>query len=242
MKKKGLAILLTICIAFGLSACGENVIPEMTDEELQAVGEYAAITLMKYDANHRSRLVDISLLEEEKTEPALPTPTVEPADKEEGMKPVDDTPIANQAEKENAYSMEEVLGLPDGITVSYVNHEFYKKYPEDGENDYFAITPSTGKKLLALTFALNNISGQDRNADLLSAGCIFKITVNGDYTRRALTTMLPNDMSVYAGTIAAGESQEVVLLIEIEEDRVENLSSIVLNLKNESKTYTIQLF
>lgn len=241
MKKKGLAILLTICIAFGLSACGENVIPEMTDEELQAVGEYAAITLMKYDANHRSRLVDISQLEEEK-EPVVPMPTTEPVEKEEGMKPVDDTPVENRTEQENVYSMEEVLGLPDGVAVSFVGHEFCKKYAEDGENDYFAITPSVGKKLLVLKFSLNNTTGQERYVDLLSAGCVSKITVNGDYTRRALTTMLPNDLSTYTETIAAESSREVVLLIEVEEDRVENLSSIVLNLKNESKTYTIQLF
>ena len=71
MKKKGFALLITICMIFGLSACGENVIPEMTDEELQAVGEYAAITLMKYDANQRSRLVDIALLEEEEIDTVL---------------------------------------------------------------------------------------------------------------------------------------------------------------------------
>lgn len=237
-KKKGLALLIAAFMILELSACGENVIPEMTEEELQAVGEYAAITLMKYDANHRSRLVDISLLEEEEPEPVVPTVPEEP----EGMKPVADTPIVNQAETQNAYSMEEVMGLPNGITVSFTNYAFCAKYPDTGENDYFAVTPSAGRKLLVLKFSLDNISGQDVDVDLLSAGCIFKITVNGDYSRRTLTTMLLNDMATYMGTVPAGGSQEVVLVIEAEEERLENLSSIVLNLKNESKTYTIQLF
>ena len=37
--------------------CG-NEIPDLTEEESQRIGEYAAVTLLKYDANNRSRLVD----------------------------------------------------------------------------------------------------------------------------------------------------------------------------------------
>lgn len=237
-RKKSLALLITIAMIMGLSACGENVIPEMTEEELQAVGEFAAVTLMKYDASHRSRLVDISLLEEEVPESVVPIEPTEP----EGMRPTEDTPIENRTEIQNSYSMEEVMELPEGVTVSYVSHEFCDKYPNAGDNDYLAVTSSEGRKLLILKFSLDNASGQDTSVDILSTGCVFRITVNGDYTRRALTTLLPNDMSTYREMIPAGESKEVVLIIETEEERIENISSIVLNLKNELKTYTIQLF
>ena len=47
-----------MCVmALGMTACG-NEIPDLTEAESQRVGEYAAVTLLKYDANHRSRLVD----------------------------------------------------------------------------------------------------------------------------------------------------------------------------------------
>lgn len=241
MKKKAIAMALAAVLCTGLTACGENAIPEMTEDQLQAVGEYAAVTLMKYDANHRSRLVDLSLLEEEEPEPAV-SAAPEQTQEQGGMKPTDDTPVENRAEAQNSYSMEEVMGLADGVTVTFAGQEFCDKYPYEGENTYFAVTPSEGRKLLVLKFVLQNAGGQDADVDMLASGCVFRITVNGDYTRRALTTMLLNDMSTYVGTIGAGESREAVLVIETEKERTEDLSSIVLNLKNESKTYTIQLF
>lgn len=240
MKKKAIAMVLAAVLCLGLTACGKNAIPEMTEDELQAVGEYAAITLMKYDANHRSRLVDVALLEEETPKPV--SPVLPEAEEPSGMKPVDNTPIVSQPEVQNSYSMEEVMGLPSGVTASFTGQEFCEKYPYEEGNDYFAVTPSAGRKLLVLKFALENAAGQDMEVDLLASGCIYQITVNGDYTRRALPTMLLNDMSTYEGTVQAGGSQEVVLVIETEKERLEEVSSIVLNLKNESKTYTIQLF
>lgn len=49
------ALLCTMMLS--MTACG-NEIPNLTEEESQRVGEYAAVTLLKYDANNRSRLVD----------------------------------------------------------------------------------------------------------------------------------------------------------------------------------------
>ena len=40
-----------------MTACG-NEIPDLTEAESQRVGEYAAVTLLKYDATLRSRLAD----------------------------------------------------------------------------------------------------------------------------------------------------------------------------------------
>ena len=47
------ALLCTMMLS--MTACG-NEIPDLTEEESQRVGEYAAVTLLKYDANNRSRL------------------------------------------------------------------------------------------------------------------------------------------------------------------------------------------
>ena len=48
---------LLCAMMLSMTACG-NEIPDLTEEESQRVGEYAAVTLLKYDANNRSRLVD----------------------------------------------------------------------------------------------------------------------------------------------------------------------------------------
>ena len=56
-KKRIVCGALLCVMALGMTACG-NEIPDLTEAESQRVGEYAAVTLLKYDANNRSRLVD----------------------------------------------------------------------------------------------------------------------------------------------------------------------------------------
>ncbi len=236
-RKKGLALILAISTLAGLSACGENAIPEMNQAELQKVGEYAALTLMKYDAANRSRLVDISLLEEETPVVSVPIQDTEPMK----MKPTEDIPIISQTERKNAYSMEEVMGLPEGMTVTFQGWEVCEKYPNEGTDNYFVLTATEGNELLVLRFLLTNDSGLAANVDTMTGSCSFYVTLNDADTERALTTVLLEDMSTYAGTFQPGEGRELVLMVEASEQVLENISSVVLELKNELKTYTIRL-
>lgn len=240
MRKRLTAALTAGVLILSLTGCGENQIPDLTDEQLQIVGEYAAITLMKYDSNHRSRLVDYTdmLLAPEPVPEVTPTPTPqEPA----GMDPVDDTPVIGPSGgTSNVYTMAEVLELPEGVSVQYVGAEFHDKYPE-GDVVGFALTAAAGKKLLVLNFSLTNAGEQDAAIDLLSKDAEFRITVNGDYTRKVLPTILENDLSTYMGTVPGAGSVGTVLVIEVDASVEGNLSSISFDLKNGEKAYTIQL-
>lgn len=237
MKKRIIMTLAAGLLAMSLTGCGENQIPEMTDEQMQMIGEYAAVTLMKFDASNRSRLVDISLLGlPDPTPEPEPTPTPPPA----GMDPVDDTPIVNAgAGTSNTTTMEDVLELPESLSVTYMGEALYKTYPE-GDPESLSMTAIEGRQFLVLNFSITNGSEQEQAVDFLSMAPEFRITVNGDYTRKALMTAF-NDMALYRGSIPAYQSVPVVLIIEIEDADAANLSSISLNLKNASKTYTIQL-
>ena len=235
--KRCRAVLLAAAILlFGLTGCAENQIPDLTDEQIQQVGEFVAITMMKYDAGHRSRLMDLPEMEE--TGETAPKPE-EPA----GMAPVDDTPVVNSAgietaEKELEYSMEEVMGLPEGVSVLFTDTEICNDYP--GESDSFNMSAGDGKKLLVLHFSIANAGQQEQELDLLSSGTVYRITVNGEYSRRALTTMLLDDMTSYQGTIPAGESAEAVLIIEIE-GSLSTVTSLTLDAKNGDMTQTTEL-
>lgn len=239
MRRRLSAVLAAGLLILGLSGCGENQIPEMTDDELRMVREYTAVTLMKYDANSRSRLVDYSQMliiyqssaaQGQEQEPQQP----------DGMDPVDNTPIVGGPTGNGAqsYSMEDVLGLSEGVSIVYTGQALYDAYPED---DAFAISASEGKQLLVLEFVIINASDQDQSIDILSLAPDFRITVNGDYTRKAMFTMSEEDLALYQGTIPSMESASTVLVIELDDERAENLSSISLSLKNDSKACTIQL-
>ena len=80
-----------------------------------------------------------------------------------------------------------------------------------------------------------------REDHLLNTNSRYIITVNDSIRANALTTMLPNDMSTYEETLEPGQSQELVLLLEVNEDVAGAVQTIALRLKNASNEYTIQL-
>ena len=131
---------------------------------------------------------------------------------------------------------------PEGVSITYEDYMVADSYPEDGvEDDYFALDASMGKKLLVLRFHLTNGSEQEETIDLLNTNSRYIITVNDSIRANALTTMLPNDMSTYAETLEPGQTQELVLLLEVNEDVAGAVQTIALRLKNASNEYTIQL-
>lgn len=242
--KTGLAAaVLCLGICSGLTGCGENVIPELTESDIQTIGEYSAFILMKYDASNRSRLVTLppetTPVEAEQTEPEMPPETEEPS----GMGPVDDTPVTDVSREEDPGSMEDVLRLAEGVRVSYAGAELCDTYPHNEEIWEVVVNASSEtKKLLVLRFCFSNETEQEQIVDIASQKDLtFRITVNEDYRCNAMMTLLLDDMMTFKESISAGESAEAVLIIEVEQKRMEDIVSISLNLKNDEKAYTIRL-
>ncbi len=237
MKKRKIAM---ICLsAVLLAGCGDAM-PEMTDEQAELIGEYAAITLMKYDAAGRSRLVDLSQIEEKAEEPSvaqtIPVPE-QPAEKE-----TPETPVVDKTVKEEltAESLGSCLDLPEGVSLLYDGYDLEASYQTGAS--HLAVEASDGNQLLVLHFTLRNTSGADQEIDLLGTQNTYRVTVNDDYVRNVQMTMLDNDLSTYSGTLSNGGTEGVVLLAEVESNRIAGVDSLALNLKNGSEAYTIRLF
>ncbi|MCM1089619.1 MAG: hypothetical protein NC413_02150 [Muribaculum sp.] len=241
MKRIGIGI---VCVAALLmTGCGAEL-PEMTDEELNTVGEFAAITLLKYDVNARSRLVDASVLEElqntpEPEVPSVPEPEPEPEPEPVTEVPVVDNSAASDMEETMADSLESFLELPAGVKLDFAEYEICESYSEEGRQ-YLSLDASEGKELLVLHFTLRNASGSDQSINLLGRKDQCRITVNGSVTRTVLPTLLTNDLATYKGTLENDASEDVVLLIELSHEELANVTSISINFKNEVNAYTIQ--
>ncbi len=237
---------MTLAMALGMTACG-NAIPDMAAADMQAVSEYAAITLIQYDTGHRSRLVDLELVAQEEArrqaEAEAQRREEEAAQEGAGMRPAENTPVigADGRPESEPISMEEALNLPEGVTVTYVDMAVCDSYPQ-GDETFFAMTAGDGNRFLVLKYELYNGSGQEQYIDILSQGAVFNVTANGSFTRRALTTMLMDDLTSYRGTVAAGGTVEGVLVVEAESSVADSVASLSLNLKNDSKTFTAQYF
>ncbi len=242
IKKKIAMLFVTVMLMVSVCACAENQIPDMTKEEMQQIGEYVGVTLMKYDAAHRSRLVE---LKDEPINPqTTPIPTAEP--EQGGMDPVEDTPVIDNTGGSNvtatSYTIEEVLRLEEGLRLVFKGQEVCEYYPKDTGSNYFSINAAEGKKLLVLNFILSNTSDKSINVDMLSSDVKFRIAVNGDYSRRVLTTVLENDMSTYVGSLASGDNKEVVLLIEVTDDKANAITAVDLKVQNDTMSCTIKVF
>ncbi len=233
---------------FLLTGCG-NMLPEMTTQQEQAMGEYAAMILLRYDANSRSRLVPLPPetweSDEEKTEPVT-APEENTADEPQGMDPVADTPVVdaegNVTQSGGAGSLESLFGLPEGVQLTFTGTQVAASYPEgEQREDFFALDAARDKSLLILHYTLSNQSGAEQAVDLLSRDATFKITVNGSYTRSALMTLLMDDMATFVGTLGAGDSRELVLVIEIDQSMAESVTSVSLEAKTDSQSFSAPL-
>lgn len=244
MKKRYLRYSIIIMVmSFLFTGCGVKF-PDLTAEEQQVIGEYAANLLLKYDANHRSRL----MTREELKVAELREQELEEARKElagEGMDPVEDTPVIEIGQSGTgggASSVEEFLGLPQGVLISYQGYIICDSYPEEGKMDsFFTLDATEGRKLLVLNFRMENKNQSGVPVDLLGQSVLMRVIMDGKLTRNSLITMLEEDFSTYRGEIAAGEYVDTVLLVEVEEDMAESLSALQLSVKKNGETITISL-
>lgn len=242
-KMRVLPVILLMGIAVMISGCGDQI-PDMTEEQFQAVEEYTARLLLSHDVNYQSRLVDLEFLAtEESLEVSVPTATPQPENS--GMDPVEDTPIKDLTDGQNTadhniMSLEEILEFPEPISLSYEGYEVTESYSGSITGEYFTLDADAGKQLLVLHFSLRNQGEGTETADTMSKSLLVDISVNGISTY-SLTTLLENDLTVYYENLNPGENREAVILAEYETQSLMDIASIEINVKNEDKNATIRL-
>ncbi len=227
--------ILIMCLIL-LSGCGS--LPEMTQEQENAIVEYAAGLLIKNMKDYDSRLVDLSLYNE------VEENTQETGDTEEeagGMDEVADTEVIDRVDGETYGSMDTLL-MPEGMTITFVESRVTDTYPDDGSGDpFFALDAAAGKKLLVLEFSVRNTTDEDKVLDIFGIEKKCVVTVNDNAQSMTLSTMLLDDLSTYVGTVAAGEEISLVLLAEMEPSVLEQIESIKLKVTTDSGSVTTLL-
>lgn len=236
---------ITVCILTAglfLSGCG-NQIPDMTEEEQTLIVSYAAEVVERHDSNHPVRLESEELVEQKKEEKARKEAKKEQLRqeeeaKEEAEKNKQDT--SQMSEQETGRTLNDAIGM-EGFVFSYEGYELDDSYPNSGEESYFEMDATEGKKLLVLKFLAQNLASEEKELSMVTSGLRFKVMAGGK-TQNALTTMLLNDFSNFSGTIQGNGTQEMVLICEVPAyDTSADIGGIVLIVKSEDKTATISL-
>lgn len=231
-------IMCIFCFAL-LSGCASY--PNLTDEEMDLVAEYAAGLLLQHSEKADNRLMKVEdallVLESEKQEEAE-KPAVEK--EEEPEKPQEetpdkpeepDTPVTDNTQQEVVSGpMNEVLGLSNFTLVSN-GYEIKDSYP-DGSGAFFALDATDGNKLLVMKYTLSNNGTESTAVDMLSSSSKFRVSLNGNGYKHAMSTMLLDDLSTYVGNIASGATVELVLISEWKEEELSNMSNLTLYISN----------
>ena len=211
---------------------------------MRKVEEYAAGLLLKYDANYSGSMVTEEEYAEEQAKlerrAAMQAQAAELRRQEEAAKEDDtgeETDTGDDSGEvlppEPVYTdIDEFFGV-SGIDIESQGYTVCDKYPEaTAEGDWQGIvTASPGNKLVVFKFSAVNSSAEDRLLDMASLDAHFAFKLGDGSTKAALTTLLLNDLSSCRETISAGASDELVLLIEVEESKAD-ISPVTMVMRN----------
>lgn len=234
------AALMLACL---LGGCGGDF-PQLSDEQMDAAGEYAANLLLKYDSDYRRRLMTLEEMEKESQKRAAwaVKPPAEEGTQEQQPVEIIPQPGDNTGGLPDTGikygTLEDYFAFPDGVDIRYTGYRVCNSYPED-QSSFFSLDASAGKDILAIEFELSNQGEAAQTIDLMNRKGSYRITVNGSYSRSQLTTLLDNDMATFQGRVLPGEVQQLVLLAEIDEGM--EVSTLTIRLKNDAIESTIQL-
>ena len=137
-------------------------------------------------------------------------------------------------------SIEEFLGL-SGFGFVYAGFDIMNDYPEDSMDFVPYISASEGGDLCVVYFNVTNMSSDTNTLDILNMVPMtyFKLAINGDNFHSVLRTLLEDDMAVYEGDFAPGETKRLVLITEVREGT--QISAVNLRITQGSDSLTKSL-
>jgi hypothetical protein len=94
---------------------------------------------------------------------------------------------------------------------------------------------------LVLHFSIENTAEEDYTLNLIADNMSAKITVNDSLTGNGLNTMLPDDLLSYYDTIAAGQTEDAVILAQLSESAAQELSTINVKISSSSGSVDLKI-
>ena len=228
--KKLYGFIMVFLMVVMLAGCTSENIP-ITEEESDAIAQYCAHLLLKYDKNKVDdrKLMDKDELEDyykelEKANPTpvpseKPTPTPE-ITKEAKPTSTDDTgkdkkpsptpdDTANRSE-----SLTELYGMK-GFEVKYKSGSLAKTY---NENDYSTITARDGEMIFSALFEIKNTEKDSKKFVSSDSNVKYVLYCENGNIYSPQISMLSNDIQFLSDEIGAKKDFAAVLLFMVSEN------------------------
>ncbi len=234
MKRWKLATI--ILFVFLLSGCVQK--SDVTEEQSDAVAEYMAGLLLKYDEEYDRSLTPIeeikatetNIVGEEATD--VPTPTVALEDNSTNSNS-DENDVDNQKD----YTLSEVIGEED-FDIKYKGYKMYDTYPED--SDSFSLTPREGYQLLVATFEVINKTDSSKKINLRvkRKEIKYQLDINVGTVYKPFLTLLVDDLQYLDISLDGGKSTSALLVFEVSKNT--KLSDINLIVSRNERSEIIE--
>ncbi len=229
MKKRAL-ILLIVLSAFSLCACKRIELDASTEE---AYIEYAVNAVINHDKNNMNKLERVELETEEESS------WISDSESESSTNSSTNVGVNDEISGSIVYSsFEEALGN-NGLSVKVKGIKECASYPEStGEELVFAITASAGSRLVVVELSMTNISQNALTLD--TNGYSFKGIINGIVRTNALKAF-DYALNGNSHSLAAGETKDVVLIYELNNERVSTVDKVVVSVIRDDSTYNVSV-
>lgn len=244
MKKKWLLATLSVCMLTSATGCVEVI--ELDKEQQDKFVQYSVYSVLQHDKNYLVKLENANdnyLTVPDSQKPVPELPTVKPDDDGNSSveKPTPEKPSGGGTSTSvTVDNLAEAFEL-EGVTLKYNGFKVCGSYPETDGIPSFVIKAVQGKKLVVLKFDMVNTSGKDLKLDISSKDMSVKGIFNNSVRTNALVTLLPEALNTYIGTIPAGGQIDAVLVFEMSDGYIQNLSEITLDVKSEKGSKSIKL-
>ncbi len=226
MKKRCFCLCLSLMTAFLLSGCSLVKKFSLTTEEEALCVQYAANTVLKHDKNYIDRMRYVEIETEPETEP--PTEWITEPVTQSPAQPDGSTSPAGGTTAVTYQTMDQIFQIP-GIQITPAGYEVTGSYPSDGQQLGMSMVAISGSKLLVMKFQVTNVSGADIPLDLMNSGAAYKGVLNGTVKMNVQVTALLDAFNTFNGVLNAGESRQLVLVFQADENDTANISSVELN-------------
>lgn len=239
--------LLTASLLMGGCAFDDQI-PDLSDQEMKMVEEYAAHLLLKYDENYKAAVLSEEAMQAERerlmrlaaVQAQIRKEQEERAAQKAEEKPGEDTSDGSSDGEEGKKQsgpvftdIDDFFGL-EGLEVEYSGYLAAKAYPDqlDANDWQGVVTATTGNSLLVFRYTVTNTTSEDVYMDMVSLKPRFTFRINNSFSKASMMTVLLNDLAGYRDSIPAGESREAVLIVEVTEAQAQSIDKLTMIMRH----------
>lgn len=221
-----------LCMCF-LSGCSIGPSVDLTEEQTELISEYAAGLLLKYEKGHEIGLskvadLDFAQLDVTPTPTPIPTPVVVEEEQEALVEDIAGGEYETEQEEVVVPPLNVMFGIPD-MNLDFAYAQICDVYPE-GEELLFSMSATEGHQLLIMHFNLTNPMASQEHVLARLGDTKVRALINEDIRVRAYLTFLQNDLTSYAGTLESGQTEDAVIVFEVEENiQIDSLKLLLVN-------------